>query len=99
MNPITSEKNRLGFAGNGYMGRPLAQRLLESGFKLTAYERDRSKAEQPIRYGGTVAESVAELPSSCNVVWSCLPNDEAVVNIYRGPARSPMRSAAHWSST
>jgi len=70
MNPITPEKNKLGFVGIGYMGRPIAQRLLESGFKLTAYDRNRSKAEELIRYGGTVAESVAELSSSCNVVLS-----------------------------
>ena len=40
--PITPEDKRLGFIGIGYMGRPIAQRLLESGFKLTAYDRDRS---------------------------------------------------------
>src|SRR6202171_2872607 len=85
MNPITSEKDKLGFIGVGYMGRPIAQRLLEAGFKLTAYDRDRSKAEQLIRYGGTVAESVAELSSSCDVVLSCLPSDEAVLHVYRGP--------------
>jgi 3-hydroxyisobutyrate dehydrogenase-like beta-hydroxyacid dehydrogenase len=82
--PITPEGNKLGFIGIGYMGRPIAQRLLECGFRLTAYDRDRSKAEELIRYGGTVAESVAGLSSSCNVVLSCLPNDEAVLNVYRG---------------
>src|SRR5882762_2440909 len=82
MNPITSEKDKLGFIGVGYMGRPIAQRLLEAGFKLTAYDRNRGKAEELVRYGGTVAESVADLSSSCNVVLSCLPSDEAVLNIY-----------------
>ena len=85
MNPIHPENDRLGFIGVGYMGRPIARRLLESGFKLTAYDRDRSKAEELIRYGGSVAEGVAQLSSSCNVVLSCLPTDEAVLNIYRGP--------------
>jgi 3-hydroxyisobutyrate dehydrogenase-like beta-hydroxyacid dehydrogenase len=85
MNPITPEKNRLGFIGIGFMGRPIAQRLLESGFKLTAYDRNRSKAEELVRYGGAVAESVAELSSSCDVVLSCLPSDQAVLDVYRGP--------------
>jgi len=85
MKPITQENDRLGFVGIGYMGRPIARRLLESGFKLTAYDRDHSKAEELIQYGGTVAQSVSELSSSCNVVLSCLPGDEAVLNIYRGP--------------
>jgi 3-hydroxyisobutyrate dehydrogenase len=85
MKPITPENNEIGFIGIGYMGRPIAQRLLEAGFKLTAYDQDRSKAEKLVRYGGTVTASVAELCSSCSVVLSCLPNDEAVLNVYRGP--------------
>jgi 3-hydroxyisobutyrate dehydrogenase-like beta-hydroxyacid dehydrogenase len=85
MNPITSEKNKLGFLGVGYMGRPIVQRLLESGFKVAAYDRDRSKAEQLTRYGGRVAESVAQLSSTCDVLLSCLPSDEAVLEVYEGP--------------
>src|SRR6202158_2762928 len=85
MKPITQENSRLGFVGIGYMGRPIARRLLESGFKVTAYDRDHNKAEELIRYGGTVAQSVSELPSSCDVVLSCLPNDEAVLDTYGGP--------------
>jgi 3-hydroxyisobutyrate dehydrogenase len=83
MKPITQENDKLGFVGVGYMGRPIARRLLESGFKLTAFDRDRSKAEELIQYGGKVAQSVSELSSSCNVVLSCLPSDEAVLGIYR----------------
>ncbi len=85
MDPITPEKNKLGFIGIGYMGRQIAQRLLESGFKLTAYDRNRSKAEELIRYGGRAAKSIAELSSSCDVVLSCLPSDEAVLNVHSGP--------------
>src|SRR5712664_1482144 len=85
MKPITQENSTLGFVGIGYMGRPIARRLLESGFKLTAYDRDHNKTEELIQYGGTVAQSVSELSSSCNVVLSCLPSDEAVLDIYRGP--------------
>src|SRR5277367_5502977 len=84
MKPITQENDRLGFVGIGYMGRPIARRLLEAGFKLTAYDRDRNKADELVRYGGTVAQSVSELSSSCNVVLSCLPSDQAVLDIYRG---------------
>jgi 3-hydroxyisobutyrate dehydrogenase-like beta-hydroxyacid dehydrogenase len=85
MNPITSEKNKLGFLGVGYMGSPIVQRLLESGFKVAAYDRDLGKAEELIRYGGTVAESVAQLSSTCDVLLSCLPSDEAVLDVYKGP--------------
>jgi 3-hydroxyisobutyrate dehydrogenase-like beta-hydroxyacid dehydrogenase len=85
MKPITSETNELGFIGIGYMGRPIARRLFETGFRLTAYDRDHSKAEELIQYGGKAAQSVSELSSSCDVVLSCLPSDEAVLDVYRGP--------------
>jgi 3-hydroxyisobutyrate dehydrogenase-like beta-hydroxyacid dehydrogenase len=85
MNPITSENNKLGFIGIGYMGRPIVQRLLASGFKVAAYDRDRNKAQELVQYGGTVSGSVAQLSSSCDVVLSCLPNDQAVLDVYRGP--------------
>src|ERR1700680_2055294 len=85
MKPVTQENGRLVFIGIGYMGRPIARRLLESGFKLTAYDRDHSKTEQLIQYGGNVVQSVSELSSSCDVVLSCLPSDEAVLDIYKGP--------------
>jgi 3-hydroxyisobutyrate dehydrogenase-like beta-hydroxyacid dehydrogenase len=85
MNAITPENKKLGFVGVGYMGRPIAQRLLQSGFKVTTYDRERSKANELVRFGSTVAENVAELSSSCDVVLSSLPNDEAVLDVYGGP--------------
>ena len=85
MKPISQENGRLGFVGIGYMGRSIARRLLESGFKLTAYDRNHAKAEELIPYGGNVAQSIAELSSSCDVVLSSLPSDEAVLDVYRGP--------------
>jgi 3-hydroxyisobutyrate dehydrogenase len=85
MKSITQEKTKLGFIGVGYMGRPIARRLLESGFKLTTYDRNPGKAAELVRYGGSVAQSVSELFSGCDVILSCLPNDEAVLNTYRGP--------------
>jgi len=85
MNSITAETNKLGFIGIGYMGRPIAQRLLAAGFNVTAYDRDRSKASELVRFGATVAENVAALSSSCDVVLTSLPNDEAVLDVYRGP--------------
>jgi 3-hydroxyisobutyrate dehydrogenase-like beta-hydroxyacid dehydrogenase len=71
MKPFTPENNRLGFVGIGYTDRPIAHRLHESGFKLTAYDRDHRKAEELIQYGG-VTRSVSDLFSRCNVVLSCL---------------------------
>jgi NAD binding domain of 6-phosphogluconate dehydrogenase len=77
-------KKQTRIIGIGYMGRPIAQRLLKAGFRLTAYDRHRTKAEELIRSGGTVAENVGGLSSNCYVVLSCLASDEAVLSIYKG---------------
>lgn len=84
MNPITPGKDKLGFIGIGYMGQPIAKRLLEAGFQLTAYDRDRSKAQELTQYGGAVAESIAEVSSGCDVLLTCLPNDETVMSVFNG---------------
>ena len=85
MTPITPDHHKLGFIGIGSMGRPIAKRLLESGYNLTAYNRDRSKAEALVGYGAVVANSIAELASNTDVTLSCLANDDAVRNVYAGP--------------
>jgi 3-hydroxyisobutyrate dehydrogenase-like beta-hydroxyacid dehydrogenase len=84
MKPITSKDAKLGFIGIGYMGRPIAQRLLQAGFSLTAHDKDLKKAQELIDSGGAVAENVAEVASGCDVLLSCLSSDEAVLNVYLG---------------
>jgi 3-hydroxyisobutyrate dehydrogenase-like beta-hydroxyacid dehydrogenase len=85
MEPITPKNAKLGFVGIGYMGRPIAQRLLQAGFPLAAVDRNRAKAEKLVRYGGTLAKDVAELASGSDVLLSCLSSDEAVLSVYLGP--------------
>jgi len=84
MKPITTQDAKLGFIGIGYMGRPIAQRLLQAGFSLVAYDLNPTKAEQLVSYGGLVAESIAELASGCDVVLSCLASEEALLGVYLG---------------
>jgi 3-hydroxyisobutyrate dehydrogenase len=76
---------KLGFIGIGSMGRLIARRLLESGYNLTAYNRDRAKAEALVGHGAIVAKSITELASNTDVILSCLANDEAVRTVYAGP--------------
>ena len=84
MKLITPKDAKLGFIGIGYMGRPIAQRLLQAGFSLAAYDKNRAKPEELVRYGGVVAENIAELASGCDVLLSCLASDEAVLSVYLG---------------
>ena len=85
MTPITRDDPKLGFIGIGSMGRPIARRLLQAGYKVSVYNRDRAKAEALAGSGATVKESVAELASAADVILSCLANDDAVRSVYAGP--------------
>jgi 3-hydroxyisobutyrate dehydrogenase-like beta-hydroxyacid dehydrogenase len=85
MTPISPDTHQLGFIGVGYMGRRIAQRLLEHGYQLAAYNRTRDAAEALTSHGGTVAQSIATLSSGVDVILSCLANDDAVRAVYTGP--------------
>src|SRR6202171_3148764 len=85
MNSLTKENTRLGFIGIGNMGSRIAKRLLEHGYQVIAYNRSREAAEALVRYGATVAGSIAELASKADVILSSLTNDDVVKSVYADP--------------
>jgi 3-hydroxyisobutyrate dehydrogenase len=85
MNSLSKENTKLGFIGIGNMGSRMAKRLLDDGYQLIAYNRSRAAAEQLVKYGATIAESIAELASGADVILSSLANDDAVKSVYTDP--------------
>jgi 3-hydroxyisobutyrate dehydrogenase len=85
MNSLSNKNTRLGFIGIGNMGSRMAKRLLERGYQVIAYNRSPESAEALIKFGATVAGSIAELASKADVVLSSLPNDDAVKSVYADP--------------
>ena len=85
MNLLTNENTRLGFIGIGNLGSRIARRLLDHGYELMAYNRSREAAEALVKYGATVAGSVAMLASEADVILTCLTNDDAVKSVYTDP--------------
>src|ERR1700693_6367697 len=84
MKLLTADNVKLGFIGLGNMGSRIAQRLLDHGYQLCAYDLNPVQAEAVARRGCTVAKSIHELASTVDVVFSCLTNDEAVRSVYTG---------------
>ena len=82
MNSLTNENTRLGFIGIGSMGSRIAKRLLEHGYQVIAYNRSREAADALVKYGATVADSIAMLASEADVIFSSLTNDDAVKSVY-----------------
>jgi 3-hydroxyisobutyrate dehydrogenase len=85
MNSLIKENIRLGFIGIGNMGSRIAKRLLEHGYQVIAYNRSRAAAEALVKYGATVADSIAELSTEADVILSSLTNDGAVKSVYTDP--------------
>jgi 3-hydroxyisobutyrate dehydrogenase-like beta-hydroxyacid dehydrogenase len=81
---LTADQAKLGFIGLGNMGSRIAQRLLDNGYVLVAYDRDPSKVEAVAGKGAFAAKNIHELASTVDVVLSCLTNDEAARSVYAG---------------
>src|SRR5690348_13391558 len=79
-----NKETTLGFIGLGYMGGRLAQRLLEHGYRLGVFNRNRGKTAGLVRSGAVAFDTTAELASSCDVILSCLADDQAVMDVYPG---------------
>jgi 3-hydroxyisobutyrate dehydrogenase-like beta-hydroxyacid dehydrogenase len=50
-----------------------------------AYNRSREAAEALVKFGATVADSIAELASKADVILSSLTNDDAVKSVDADP--------------
>jgi 3-hydroxyisobutyrate dehydrogenase len=86
MKPLTRDEVKLGFIGLGNMGSRIARRLLNNAYHVLAYDLDGTKAGAMASDGALIANSIAELSQSADVILSCLTNDEAVQNVYYGDA-------------
>lgn len=86
MKLLTADKVTLGFIGLGNMGSRIAQRLLDHGYPLVAYDRNAAKAQTVVAKRGFAAKNILELAHTADVILSCLTNDEAVQSVYGGPA-------------
>lgn len=64
--------------GLGKMGQALARRFLDSGYRVTVWNRSPDKAAPLVADGATLAEDVAAAVDSSSVIIVCLLNDDAV---------------------
>jgi len=82
---MVSQNSTIGFIGLGAMGQLMARRLINSGFRLVAYDHTSRKTAALVVKGAVPAPSVRQLAKKSEVIISCLPNDKAVLSVYQGP--------------
>lgn len=76
---------RIGFAGLGAIGRPMAARLA-ANHDLTVWNRTGSVAEAFVAtHGVAVAPTPRELAEGSEVLFTCLPSSREVVALLDGP--------------
>ncbi len=73
----------VGFVGVGKIGMPISQNLIKSGYRVVGYRR--SSLAEFEKIGGVPARSAAEVGAQADVVFSCLPSDEALEEAVQGP--------------
>jgi 3-hydroxyisobutyrate dehydrogenase-like beta-hydroxyacid dehydrogenase len=72
----------IGFIGVGKIGLPICEHLIKGGYRLLGYRRG-SLADFEER-GGIAAKSPADVGAQADVVFTCLPSDDALEDVILG---------------
>src|SRR3989442_14172403 len=75
---------KLGWIGLGNMGSRMAKRLMNAGYPLIVYDRDRSKTEELASRGAEVAASIVQLAAGADMIFSCVNVGGAVGRVNFG---------------
>ena len=73
----------IGFIGVGKIGLPICDNLIKSGYRVVGFRR--SSLADFEKLGGVPAKSAAEVGAAADVVFTCLPSDEALQEVVQGP--------------
>src|SRR5262245_65756725 len=79
---------QIGIAGIGKMGAAIAQRLIEVGHKVTAWNRSADKLRLVKDAGAAVAATPADLAQASDAVISHLTDPAPIHAVYDGAARA-----------
>jgi 3-hydroxyisobutyrate dehydrogenase len=77
---------RIGFLGLGAMGAPMAARLAEAGFEVTAFNRSADRAAPLAAQGIRIADTPAGAAAEADVLLMSLATEEAVRQVLSGPS-------------
>ena len=73
---------QIAFFGLGNMGFPIAANLLKAGHSVTtAVHRDPAPAQRLQALGGTIAASPAEALRDAELIFTIVPNDNALLGL------------------
>jgi 2-hydroxy-3-oxopropionate reductase len=76
--------SKLGFAGIGRMGMPMAKRLMAAGYELTVFDTSKAAVDALVAEGAQAAETPAALAKNAEIVFLSLPTPEIVKAVALG---------------
>src|ERR1700722_12597761 len=76
---------RIGFIGTGTMGRPIAERLVAAGHRITVYDKNPKARGALVGEGAAVADTPAEAAYAAEVVFTSLPGPAQVEAVALDP--------------
>ena len=68
----------IGWIGAGRMGVPMTGLLMQAGYPLLVFTRSAANRQRLVERGARAAASVAECAQGADLVFSSLPDDEAL---------------------
>jgi 3-hydroxyisobutyrate dehydrogenase len=79
------QAEKLGYAGLGMMGFPMAQRLINAGYDVTVWNRSVGKAAALIEAGAKLADRPSAVADHTSILFMCLTDARAVEAVVFGP--------------
>jgi 3-hydroxyisobutyrate dehydrogenase len=71
----------IGIIGTGFLGKAVATRLLDTGYKVFVYNRTKDKTESLKNLGAIVANTPKELAQNCDLVITIVKDADAVESV------------------
>ncbi len=76
---------KIGWIGLGRMGRPMVENLLRKRFDVTVQNRSQDKVQELVALGANAGVSFSSMAATLDVVHTCLPSTDTVLEVMRGP--------------
>jgi 3-hydroxyisobutyrate dehydrogenase-like beta-hydroxyacid dehydrogenase len=76
---------RIGLIGTGRMGRPMAERLLDAGYRLVVFDTNEEAVQSLAARGAVVATSALDVANNAATVLASLPTPDIVRRAIIGP--------------
>jgi len=81
---VSPDSIHVGWIGTGVMGKSMCRHILDAGYKISVYNRTKSKAEELLAKGATWAQSPREVVEKSDVTFTIVGYPKDVYDVYFG---------------